>query len=45
MPHLNTKLSNPLNAGLPAEDQVVYIFKVFIGHFSIVNNLYIIFIL
>ena len=45
MPQLNTKLSNRLKAGLPAEGQVVYIFKVFIGHFSIVNNLYIIFIL
>ena len=45
MPHLNTKLSNPLKAGLPVESQVVYIFEVFIGHFSIVNNLYIIFIL
>ena len=45
MPHLNPKLFNPLKAGLFAEGQVVYIFSVFIGHFSIVNNLYNIFIL
>ena len=45
MPHLNTKLSNPLKAGLPAESQAVYIFYVFMGTFSIVNILHTIFIL
>ena len=32
MPHLNTKLSYPLKAGLSAEGQVTQIFQVFIGH-------------